>query len=109
MTRPAAWLINRAVLSGTAKRSAYGRSCASAEATPVCSVIGANTTPRDTSRVTTRSVNGRDALGISALPGSVANTDWYALSGHGSGTYPYRIGWPYAKRNSRTERDEPVS
>ena len=36
-------------LGGTANRSGYGGSCASAEATPVCSVTGANCTPRLTS------------------------------------------------------------
>ena len=33
-------------------------------------------TPRRTRSVTTSAVNGRAALGISALPGSTENTDW---------------------------------
>ncbi len=40
------------------------------------SVIGATPTPLATRRVMTSSVNGRPAEGISALPGSVLNTDW---------------------------------
>ena len=39
-------------------------------------VSGANVIPRATSRVTTSGENGRLALGISALPGRVANTVW---------------------------------
>jgi hypothetical protein len=31
-------------------------------------------------------VNGRPALGISALPGSVAKTVWYIESGHSRAT-----------------------
>ena len=38
---------------------------------PVCSSSGATCTPAVASRVTSRSVNGRPALGISALPGWV--------------------------------------
>jgi hypothetical protein len=34
----------------------------------------------------TSGVNGRPALGISALPGSVAYTFWYVDSGHGRST-----------------------
>ena len=44
----------------------------SSDATPVCSTSGATPTPLATSRVITSGVNGRPALGISALPGSVA-------------------------------------
>lgn len=78
-------MISRADASGTANRSGYGGSCASADATPVCRVTGANRTPRLTSSVTRRVVKGRAALGISALPdpsadGS-ANTVWYTDSG----------------------------
>ena len=40
------------------------------EETPVCSVMGATRTPPATSSVTSSAVNGRPALGISALPGS---------------------------------------
>ena len=43
----------------------------------MCRVSGANVTPRATSRVTISGVNGRLALGISALPGRVPNTVWY--------------------------------
>ena len=74
--RPAARaeFTSRALSAETRKRSGYGRSCASGEATPVCRVIGANTMPALTSCVTSADVNGRDADGISALPGSVPNT-----------------------------------
>lgn len=47
-TRPPpalAALISRADASGTSNRSGYGGSCDSADATPVCSVMGANCTP----------------------------------------------------------------
>ena len=39
-------------------------------------VSGAISTPRMASAVTTSGVNGRLALGISALPGRAANTVW---------------------------------
>jgi len=39
------------------------------EDTPQCSVIGAIVTPRAARSVTTAGLNGRAALGISALPG----------------------------------------
>lgn len=61
-------LTSQAVARGTAKRSGYGGSCVSADATPVCSVSGANCTPRLTSAATSPVVNGRAALGISADP-----------------------------------------
>src|SRR5690606_10283733 len=87
--------------SGTANRSGYGGSCTSADATPVCSVTGANRTPRLTSSVTVRAVNGRAALGISALPApsgdGSANTVWYADSGWSRSVYAYRIGRPYSR------------
>src|SRR5690606_36120035 len=72
-----------AVGPGTSYRSAYGGSCASGDATPVCSVIGAMWTPRETRRVTRSGVKGRAALGISALPAarSWAKTVWYAAAG----------------------------
>ena len=44
----------------------------SGDETPVCNVIGATSTPRATSAVISSGVNGRPALGISALPGVVA-------------------------------------
>ena len=75
MTRPPparAALTSRAVVGGTAKRSGYGASPASSEDTPACSVSGAMTIPRATSAVTSSGVNGRAALGISALPGCSA-------------------------------------
>jgi hypothetical protein len=53
----------------------------------VWSTIGATATPRATSRVITSVLIGRPALGISAEPGSVAYTDWYASIGHGRSTY----------------------
>ena len=49
--------------------------------TPVCNDSGATAIPRVTRSVTIASVKGRPALGISALPGSRANTVWYALIG----------------------------
>ena len=72
--------------AGTSNRSAYGGSSFSGEATPVCRVIGAMATPRATSAVTRPVVNGRAALGISALPGTVANTVWYASIGQSRDT-----------------------
>jgi hypothetical protein len=42
----------------------------------VCSVIGATSTPIDTSRVISSWVKGRPVLGISALPGQPAKTVW---------------------------------
>ena len=65
-----------AVVAGTRKRSAWGGSAASGDDTPVCSRSGANSTPSVTRRVTKDEVNGRAADGISALPGSWANTVW---------------------------------
>ena len=50
------------------------------------SVIGATSTPWATSCVISSAVNGRPALGISALPGSSAYTVWYASSGQLAGT-----------------------
>ena len=69
-------LTGAAVDAGTTKRSGYGSSSASSDATPVCSTSGVTPTPLATSRVITSGVNGRPALGISALPGSVAYTFW---------------------------------
>ena len=56
--------------------SACGASPASCDDTPVCRVMGAKPTPRVTSRVTSSGVNGRPALGISALPGWAAKIVW---------------------------------
>ena len=42
----------------------------------MCSVIGANRMPRATSLTTSSALNGRAALGISALPSTAANTVW---------------------------------
>ena len=44
--------------------------------TPVSRVSGANMTPYATRRVTTCGLNGRLALGISALPGRRAKMAW---------------------------------
>ncbi len=66
----------RAVASGTSYCSGNGGSWRSGEETPVCRVIGATEIPRATRRVISRSVNGRPALGISALPGAIAYTFW---------------------------------
>jgi hypothetical protein len=63
---------SRAVAAGTSKYSGNGGSCRSGEETPACSVIGAIRIPRATRRVISSAVNGRPALGISALPGVVA-------------------------------------
>ncbi len=72
--RPAARVpfTSRAVTSGTTYCSGCGGSCDSWLETPVCSTTGATTTPRDISATSTRSDSGRPALGISALPGTVA-------------------------------------
>ncbi len=52
----------------------------------MCNVSGAIPTPWRTSPATTSAVKGRPALGISALPGWRANTVWYSLIGHSTGT-----------------------
>ena len=49
-----------------------GVSPSSSDETPAWRTIGATATPRATRAVMTRSLSGRPALGISALPGSVA-------------------------------------
>ena len=76
--RPAARvrLTRSAVGCGTSNHSGSGASPASSDATPVCRVTGAIATPPATSLVTSSAVNGRAALGISALPGERANTVW---------------------------------
>ncbi len=53
-----------------------GASSRSSDETPAWRTIGARRTPRATSSVTSRVVNGRPALGISALPGCVAKIVW---------------------------------
>ena len=83
-TRPPparAALTSRAVEALTSKRSRCGASPASCEETPVCSVIGVSATPSATSAVTSPEVKGRPAEGISALPGRVPKTLWYADKG----------------------------
>ncbi len=80
--RARAALTSAAVVSGTSNHSACGPSCASCDDTPVCRVIGAKTTPRDTSAATSSALNGRAALGISALPGQRAKIVWYAAIGN---------------------------
>ena len=50
----------------------------------MCRVIGAKVTPRATSRATSSALNGRAALGISALPGQRAKIVWYAAIGNDS-------------------------
>ncbi len=72
---------SRAVTAGTSNHSAWGASPASCDDTPVCSVTAVTPTPTETSRVTSSGVNGLAALGISALPGRLAKTVWYAASG----------------------------
>ena len=79
MTRPPrarTWLTRSAVAGGTSYGSGYGSSSPSSEDTPQCRVSGAISTPRETSSATTGRLNGRPALGISALPGSRAKTVW---------------------------------
>ena len=76
------------MVGGTRNRSGSGGSPSSSDDTPVCSVIGATETPAVISEVTISVVNGRPALGISALPGSRANTVWYAEIGH----WPWHVG-----------------
>jgi hypothetical protein len=61
---------------------------ASSDDTPVCNTIGVTSTPLAIKRVTSSGVNGRPALGISALPGSRAYTFWYTSSGQSRFTYP---------------------
>ena len=60
----------------------------------MCSVNGAIRTPRAATSVTRAGVNGRLALGISALPGTRANTVWYAAMSQFRVTYEYRTGRP---------------
>ena len=47
----------------------------------MCSVMRWTLMPFARSCVSTRLVNGRPALGISALPGSVAKIVWWSSSG----------------------------
>ena len=74
--RDRAALTSAAVSAVTSNRSGCGASPASWDETPVWRRIGATRTPDRTSRVTSRLVNGRPALGISALPGSREKTVW---------------------------------
>lgn len=60
-------MISRAEASGTANRSGYGGTYASADATPV-QPDGRELPPRLTGAATSRAVKGRPALGTSALP-----------------------------------------
>ena len=83
---------------GTSNGSGYGSSSASSDATPVCNVNGEISTPRAARSVTTAGVNGRLALGISALPGTRANTVWYHARSQSRVTYEYRIGAPCLSR-----------
>ena len=74
--RARASVTRRAVTSGTVYDSTGGASPASVEDTPVCRVTSATSTSRWASSASTCEVNGRPALGISALPGSRENTVW---------------------------------
>src|SRR6185312_4420548 len=90
ITRPPPWRASQivwAVCSGTSYHSGNGGSWLSGEDTPACRVIGAMVTPRATRRLSNSRVNGRPALGISALPGLIAYTFWYAASGQGLFTW----------------------
>ena len=80
ITRVAAFAA-AAVAAGTRKRSGYGASPRSSDDTPLWRTIGATAMPRAPRAFSTRSLNGRPALGISALPGSRANTVWKSASG----------------------------
>ena len=87
ITRPPrarAALTRAAVVAGTSKRSGYGRSPRSCELTPVCRTSGATPMPAP-SRASTRGVNGRPALGISALPGTREKIVWWSASGQSRG------------------------
>ena len=48
----------------------------------MCRVTAVTPTPDAMSAVTSSAVKGRPALGISALPGRLAKTVWYADSGY---------------------------
>ena len=76
--RPAARVTftRSAVAGGTENHSGSGASPVSSDATPACSVTVASNIPAEISLVTSSAVNGRAALGISALPGERANTVW---------------------------------
>ena len=79
ITRPPRWRaaqIGCAVRSGTSNHSGNGGSWLSGEDTPACRVIGATAISRATRREISSRVNGRPALGISALPGLIAYTFW---------------------------------
>ena len=84
LPRRRAVLTRSAVGAPTENHSACGPSWASWEETPVCRVIGAMITPRATSSATSSVLNGRAALGISALPGQSAKIVWYAAMGNRS-------------------------
>ena len=86
ITREAS-LTASAVAAETLKRSGYGISPRSSEETPQCSVMSATRTPRAASASSTRRLNGRPALGISALPGSSAKIVWKSDSGRGLGRW----------------------
>ena len=73
---PRTWLTSAAVAADTTYLSGCGSSRPSCDDTPVCSVTGAIITPSATSLVTRLCVNGRAALGISALPGTSPKTVW---------------------------------
>jgi hypothetical protein len=90
-TRPRVAFTAAAVAAGIRYRSGSGISSASRDETPVCSVRWAVRTPRARRASSTAGVNGRPALGISALPNSpgtgVAKTVRYSSIGHGSVTW----------------------
>jgi transcription elongation factor len=67
-------LTRAAVASGTAYSSGNGGSWRSGDETPAWSTSGAIVIPRPTRAVINSAVNGRPALGISELPGTVAYT-----------------------------------
>ena len=87
--RPASRVLftSRAVTAGTVNRSGCGGSCDSWLDTPVSRTIGATGTPRVISRTSARSVSGRPALAISALPGRSAYTFCSDSSGQAPSTY----------------------
>ena len=69
-------LIWAAVVAGTRYHSGAGGSWLSSDDTPQWRTNGTIVIPRATRRVVTSVLNGRAALGISALPGVSANTVW---------------------------------
>ena len=87
ITRCAAWTAS-AVAAGTLEAlRVRGLAALERRDTPQCRTTGATCTPRAFSASSTRRLNGRPALGISALPGSSAKIVWKSASGRGCGRW----------------------